>query len=69
MPVMDGYSATKAIREWEQNTTKKRIPIYALTASAFDEDRDKAIECGMDGFLTKPIDLKELKEALRKELL
>ena len=54
MPVMNGYEATKQIRALE-NPALAGITILAMTANAFDEDRKKALECGMDGFLSKPI--------------
>ena len=46
----------------------KTIPIVAMTANAFDEDRKKALECGMDGFLSKPIVIEELISTLQKNL-
>ncbi len=63
MPVMDGYEATRKIRgmpaRWIQ-----RLPILAMTANAFEEDRDKALEAGMNGHLAKPIDIETLFETL-----
>lgn len=64
MPVMDGYEATRAIRALE-NPALADIPILAMTANAFDEDRKAAMECGMNGFLSKPIQIDELVQALR----
>ena len=63
MPKMDGYQATKEIRKILMNE-KAHLPIYALTANAFDEDRRQAAEAGMDGHLTKPIIVKELIHVL-----
>ena len=63
MPVMDGYTASVKIREMEK-PLGKRIPIIAMTANAFAEDRQKAIECGMDAHLGKPIHTELLKETL-----
>ena len=63
MPKMDGYQATKEIRQILMNE-KTHLPIYALTANAFDEDRRQAAEAGMDGHLTKPIIVKELIHVL-----
>ncbi|MDK9725998.1 MAG: ATP-binding protein [Sterolibacteriaceae bacterium MAG5] len=60
MPVMDGYEATRKIRQWEQDGTRPRLPIIALTASAFQEDRQHCIDAGMDDFLAKPINLADL---------
>ena len=59
MPVMDGYEATRRIRLLEKAELSS-IPIIAMTANAFDEDRKAASEYGMNGFLSKPIELKEL---------
>ena len=64
MPVMDGYEATKRIRLLE-NPAQSSIPIIAMTANAFDEDRKAAADCGMNGFLSKPIDLKEVIHVLK----
>ena len=59
MPEMDGFEATEVIRERERKTGK-HIPIIALTANAFAEDKKKCLETGMDAFSTKPIKLQEL---------
>lgn len=67
MPVMNGYEATKQIRALE-DPALAGITILAMTANAFDEDRKKALECGMDGFLSKPIDIEELINTLQKNL-
>lgn len=64
MPIMDGYEATRRIRALE-NTALAEIPILAMTANAFDEDRRAAEACGMNGFLSKPIDIKELIKTLQ----
>ena len=58
MPVMDGYQATKEIRQYEVKTKKGRTPIIAMTANAFVEDKLKAKEIGMDGYISKPLDEK-----------
>ncbi len=63
MPVMDGRAATKAIRSLE-DPELSHIPIIALTADAFESDRLKSIECGMDAHLTKPIDVPVLLETI-----
>ena len=67
MPVMNGYEATKQIRALE-DPARAGITIIAMTANAFDEDRKKALECGMDGFLSKPIVIEELVSILQKYL-
>ncbi len=64
MPVMDGYAATGVIRSLE-DPELARIPIIAMTANAFDEDRTRALEAGMDGHLPKPIDLGRMMDVLR----
>ena len=63
MPVMDGFTATAEIRSAEAGTTR-HIPIIALTAHALKEDRDRAMESGMDGFVTKPIRQDMLRQAI-----
>ena len=64
MPNMDGYKATRIIRRID-NLHKSAIPIFAMTANAFAEDRDRAIESGMNGHIAKPIDRKKLRATLR----
>ena len=59
MPVMNGYEATEQIRSLD-DPTLAGITILAMTANAFEEDRKKALEYGMDGFLSKPIVIEEL---------
>ena len=68
MPVMNGYEATRQIRALD-DPDLAGITILAMTANAFDEDRKEALECGMDGFLSKPIVIEELIDALRDNLL
>ena len=64
---MNGYEATKEIRALD-DPALAGITILAMTANAFDEDRKKALECGMDGFLSKPIVIEELITMLQKKL-
>jgi len=67
MPVMDGLTATKEIRkiEKERNTpTEQRIKIIAITANAFDDDRNKFFEAGMDFYMNKPVVIEELNRIL-----
>ncbi len=68
MPVMDGYSATEQIRQWESSNNRQRLPIIALTADAYEEDRQHCLAVGMDDFLTKPIAFDALKQTLHKWL-
>jgi signal transduction histidine kinase/CheY-like chemotaxis protein len=68
MPVMDGYTATRHIREWEAEQQRTRLPVIALTADAFDEDRQQCTAVGMDDFLTKPVSLDALRLALGRWL-
>ena len=67
MPVMNGYDATREIRALP-DPALAGIPILAMTANAFDEDRRSALECGMDGFLSKPIVIAELVHELQRLL-
>ncbi len=67
MPVMNGYEATKMIRELE-NKKLASIPILAMTANAFEEDKQEALNCGMNGHIAKPIDIKILFDTLAKIL-
>jgi CheY-like chemotaxis protein len=65
MPVMDGYTTTRLIRDWERAQNRLPIPIVALTANAFQEEVDKSLAAGCDGHLIKPIKKKTLLEAIR----
>ena len=67
MPELDGYAATREIRQMDRPDAGT-IPILAMTANAFDEDRKKALECGMNGFLSKPIVIEELISTLQNNL-
>jgi CheY-like chemotaxis protein len=64
MPEMDGYTATRAIRNLEN--LRRNIPIIALTADAMEEDREKCMAAGMNGFISKPFRMEEIGEVLRK---
>lgn len=66
MPVVDGFEATKIIREYEKETGKSRIPIVALTANALETDRQACLQSGMDDFVKKPIRLKMLPEIFNR---
>ncbi len=68
MPIMGGTEAAKEIRKFEKEHGRSHLPIIAMTANVLDEDRARTIQAGMDGFLAKPINLKELKRTLNKYL-
>lgn len=68
MPVCNGYEATKKIRSIP-NLNKSRIPIIAMTANAFEEDIKKSIECGMDGYIIKPISPDEIVKETKRVLI
>ncbi len=67
MPHMDGYEATRRIRAMEDKT-KANIPIYAMTANAFQEDKQKALDAGLNGHIAKPIDITNLMTVLKGAL-
>ena len=67
MPIMDGYTATRKIRALD-DPARATLPIIAMTANAFDEDRRNALESGMNGFLSKPIVIGDLVQELHKIL-
>jgi CheY-like chemotaxis protein len=67
MPVMDGLEATRRIRAM-RNDYFKKVPIVAMTANAFEEDRKAALDAGMNEHVAKPIDVEKLKKVLRKFL-
>ena len=67
MPIMDGYTATRKIRALD-DPARAKLPILAMTANAFDEDRRNALESGMNGFLSKPIVVGDLVQELHKIL-
>ena len=64
MPVMDGYTATQRIRALK-DPARAAVPIVAMTANVFEEERKRAFDCGMNGFLSKPIVVEELIDALK----
>ena len=67
MPKMDGYEAARKIRALD-DPAKAGIPIIAVTANAFEEDRQSALDAGMNGHLAKPYDIPKMMKAL-KEIL
>lgn len=68
MPVVDGYDATKALRKWETEHQRAQLPIIALTAGAFEEDRHNCLASGMNDYLSKPFKLEELAHILARWL-
>jgi signal transduction histidine kinase len=68
MPVMSGFEATERIRAWEGEQGLARLPIVALTAGAFEGDREHCLRAGMDDFVTKPVDFVQLPEVIGKWL-
>ncbi|CAK7008038.1 MAG: Sensor histidine kinase RcsC [Phascolarctobacterium sp.] len=66
MPRLDGYEATRKLRQLEQQQGRSHTPIVAMSANAFAEDVDKAYEAGMDGYISKPITLGEVRQYLQR---
>jgi len=67
MPQMDGVAATIEIRKYEQESGT-HVPIIALTAGAFEEEREKCLTAGMDGFMSKPVEREKIREIVRQYL-
>ena len=65
MPVMDGLAATQAIRRLDRPDAAD-VPILAMTANAFEEDRQQAFAVGMNGYIAKPIDVSVLTQELKR---
>ncbi len=68
MPVMDGYTATRVLRQRETETGGARVPVIAMTANAMAGDREKCLAAGMDDYLSKPLNRALLEQTLRKWL-
>jgi len=68
MPVLDGIEATQTIRKWEKETGRQPIPIIAVSASAFQEDRDRCAAVGMNAFVPKPVTLNSIQGVLQEWL-
>jgi signal transduction histidine kinase/DNA-binding response OmpR family regulator len=66
MPVMDGFTATRTIRDWEKKNHRSETPVLALTAYAMKQDRDRTLSAGCSDYLTKPLKKGQLLEALRR---
>ncbi len=64
MPVMDGIAATQAIRSSSVLGKRAQMPIIAMTAYAMSGDKEKFLQAGMDGYLSKPVQIKELRQAI-----
>jgi two-component system sensor histidine kinase/response regulator len=64
MPVMDGFEATRRIRQYEKEQQKEPIPIVAMTGNAFESDRKKCVEAGMNDFMAKPVEPEILSEKI-----
>jgi CheY-like chemotaxis protein len=64
MPEMDGYEATRRLRQFEPTHRNRNIPVIALTANALATDREKCVAAGMNHYLSKPIDRQRLEQAL-----
>ena len=66
MPVLDGLAATRAIRQWEARAGRPRLPIVAVSSGVFEDQRQQCFEAGMDGFIGKPVVIKELAAVLTR---
>jgi CheY-like chemotaxis protein len=64
MPVMNGFEAASAIRQWERKERRTPLPIIALTAHIMDEHKERSLQSGMNAHLSKPIELSELRDTL-----
>nr|WP_286675093.1 hybrid sensor histidine kinase/response regulator [Pseudomonas subflava] len=64
MPVLDGFSATERLREWERLEQRERTPVVALTAHILAEHKERARQAGMDGHMSKPVEMSQLRELI-----
>ncbi|MBD9417325.1 response regulator [Pseudomonas sp. PDM16] len=62
MPVLDGFSATEQLRSWEQRERRERTPVVALTAHILAEHKERARQAGMDGHMSKPVEMSQLRD-------
>ena len=69
MPIMDGFEATKEVREYEKKSNLIHIPIIALTANAMNGDKERCMQAGMDDYLSKPVRQKDFAGIIRKWLV
>lgn len=65
MPIVDGIGSTKMVRESPAESSGKRIPIFAVSASLLERDRQTYIDCGFDGWIMKPIDFQRVNHLLK----
>jgi two-component system sensor histidine kinase/response regulator len=68
MPEMDGFEATRIIRDGASSVLDHDVPVIAMTANAYPEDRAKALACGMNDFMAKPVDRSVLSHMIAKWL-
>jgi len=66
MPKVDGFEATRRLREWEQAHNRVHVPVVALTASAMEEDEERCRQAGMDSFVAKPVNIEMLRAVLEQ---
>jgi CheY-like chemotaxis protein len=66
MPRVDGFEATRRLRQWEDTQGKHRVPVVALTASAMEKDEELCREAGMDSFVAKPVNIEMLRAVLEQ---
>lgn len=66
MPRVDGFEATRRLRQWERTNQVDRVPVVALTASAMEEDEEKCRRAGMDSFVAKPVNIEMLRAVLEQ---
>ncbi|WP_372927673.1 response regulator [Marinobacter sp.] len=66
MPRVDGFEATRRLRQWEKDHNRSRVPVVALTASAMEKDEERCREAGMDSFVAKPVNIEMLRAVLEQ---
>ena len=66
MPRVDGFEATRRLRQWEKDHNRNRVPVVALTASAMEKDEERCREAGMDSFVAKPVNIEMLRAVLEQ---
>ena len=66
MPEMDGFEATRLLRQWEKENGHSRVPVVALTANASEDDEELCHAAGMDSFIAKPVKMEMLKAVLEQ---